>query len=50
MLNRFPYREPLDLPFGVVGGVTAITSGPYAGMFAAVNTNSSEVVILRLEE
>ena len=49
LLSRFPYRGPLDLPFGVAGGVTAITTGPYAGAFAAVNVNNSEVVIFKLD-
>jgi hypothetical protein len=49
LLSRFPYRQALDLPFGVAGGVAAITSGPYAGAFAAVNVNSSEVVIFTLD-
>ncbi|MEK6283596.1 MAG: hypothetical protein AABN95_24840 [Acidobacteriota bacterium] len=49
LLSRFPYRQPLDLPFGVAGGVTAITTGQYAGAFAAVNVNNSEVVIFKLD-
>ena len=49
LLRRFPYRQALDLPFGVAGGVTAITTGKYAGAFAAVNVNNSEVVIFKLD-
>ena len=49
LLRRFPYRQALDLPFGVAGGVTAITTGQYAGAFATVNVNNSEVVIFKLD-
>jgi hypothetical protein len=49
LIRRFPYRQALDLPFGVAGGVTAITTGKYAGAFAAVNVNNSEVVIFKLD-
>jgi len=38
-----------DCAEGVAGGVTAITTGKYAGAFAAVNVNNSEVVIFKLD-
>jgi len=46
VLSRTGYREALELP--MVFGVTAITTGSYAGAFAAVNGDNSEVVIFTL--
>ncbi|MBI1756734.1 MAG: hypothetical protein HYR64_06470 [Fimbriimonas ginsengisoli] len=47
LLYRFEYRGPLNIPFGSFL-VTSITSGPYAGAFATVQGDNSEVVIFTL--
>jgi hypothetical protein len=46
LLSSYAYREALGMP--TVFGVTAITTGPRAGAFAAVNAENSEVVIFTL--
>ena len=46
LISRSEYHNALDLPFAF--GVTAITTGPYAGAFAALNADNSEVAILTL--
>jgi hypothetical protein len=47
LLGEFDYREALGLY--TPGGVAAITTGPDAGAFAAVDLRANELVVFRLD-